>query len=172
MVTQPADGSGQVPPERSTGPVIQNFGGVYPVPNPDFETDTDATYRVAFEVAQPAESPDEVNAQINTLARFLNMHAQAGVDPADMHLALVVHGPAGKDMLDNATYRQRYGVDNPNLPLLEELDAAGVQVILCGQTAMSRNLPRDRLAPQVRVALSAMTALWTLQARGYHLNAF
>jgi intracellular sulfur oxidation DsrE/DsrF family protein len=56
--------------------------------------------------------------------------------------------------------------------LIRELHAVGVQIILCGQTAAARDLPRDRLLPEVDVALSAMTALLVLQERGYHVNPF
>ena len=57
-------------------------------------------------------------------------------------------------------------------PLLEELSRAGVRVVLCGQTAASRGLPRDGLARPVEVALSAMTALVLLQDEGYRLIPF
>lgn len=158
--------------EPQTGPVIEGFGPVYDVPDPDFATDMDAEWRVVFDVSAGAGSPEQLNASIETLARFLNMHARAGVDPASMHLALVLHGTAGKDALDHAGYRARYGVDNPNLELLEKLRAAGVRVLLCGQTAMHRGLRRDELSAPVELALSAMTALVTLQSEGYRLVAF
>ena len=47
------------------------------------------------------------------------MHAQAGVDPQDMELALVVHGSAGKDLLGHEGFRARHGVDNPNFDMLQ-----------------------------------------------------
>ena len=56
--------------------------------------------------------------------------------------------------------------------LLAALDEAGVEIYLCGQTAVHRGLPPDELAPQVQLALSAMTVLVTLQAEGYALIAF
>jgi intracellular sulfur oxidation DsrE/DsrF family protein len=154
------------------GPVIDAFGAVYPVPDPDFATPTGDIYRVVFEVGQTAEAPDAANMRINTLARFLNMHAQAGVPLERMELALVLHGPAGKDALANAAYRARFGTENPNLELLTALDEAGVQIYLCGQTAAARGLPRDELARPVQMALSAMTVLVALQATGYQLIAF
>ena len=152
-----------------SGPVVEGFGAVYGVPDPDFETPWDVEYRVVFDVSVGADEPHLLNARINSLARFLNMHAQAGVDPDAMRLALVLHGSAGKDALGDAGYRDRYGIDNPNLPLLEQLAGAGVEIILCGQTAMHRGLAREELAGPVQLALSAMTALVTLQARGYSL---
>jgi intracellular sulfur oxidation DsrE/DsrF family protein len=157
---------------RRDGPVIQSAGAVFVVTDPDFETPLDMTYRIAFEVAQAAASNTELNPGLNTVARFLNMHSQAGVPLEQLQIAVVVHGPAGKDLLDDSAHRDRLGSDNPNTRLLGELAAAGVELILCGQTAASRGLPRDGLAEPVTVALSAMTALAVLQERGYHVNPF
>ncbi len=159
-------------PERRSGPVIRSGGEVFVIRDPEFATPVDLTYRVAFDIAVAAEQPDQVNASLNSVARFLNMHAQAGVPRDRLQLAVVVHGTAGKDLLDDAAYRERLGVENPNRALLRELMGAGVQIILCGQTAASRGLPRDGLIEGVRTALSAMTAHAVLQEHGYRLNPF
>ncbi len=157
---------------RHYGPIIEGYGGVFDVPSVDFITPTTQDYRAVFDVSLGADQPDQVNRRIETLARFLNMHGQAGVPIENMHLALVLHGTAGKDALSNAAYRERFGVANPNLPLLEALSEVGVQVYLCGQTAMSRGLPKEQLSEPVQLALSAMTMLATLQADGYSLISF
>ncbi|MDX1493111.1 MAG: DsrE family protein [Longimicrobiales bacterium] len=157
--------------ERATrsGPVIQSAGAVFQV-DPDVETPSDVDYRVAFDVATPAPSPDRLNPSLNTPARFLNMHAQAGVPEDRLAAALVVHGGASFELLDDEAYRSRFGVDNPNGDLLRELIAKGHPVILCGQSAASRNVPTDQLIPGVEVALSAMTAFVILQEQGYRVN--
>ena len=49
--------------------------------------------------------------------------------------------------------------------MIQQLIEAGVEVVLCGQTQVHRGLRRDQLAPGVKVALSAMTALVSLQER-------
>jgi intracellular sulfur oxidation DsrE/DsrF family protein len=170
LLAASAVGAQALGPAR-TGPVIEEFGPVYAVEDPDFATDTGATYRVVFEVRDGSEDPGTVNRRIESLARFLNMHAQAGVPRENLKLALVLHGTAGKDALDDRGYRTRYGVDNPNAPLLKALSEYGVRVILCGQTQMHRGLQRAELAPHVEVALSAMTALVSLTAGGYRLLA-
>ncbi|MDH3733369.1 MAG: DsrE family protein [Gemmatimonadota bacterium] len=157
---------------RSFGPVIHSAGPVFEVPNPDVETPPEMQYRIAWEMVDPAPSPDQLNVHLVTAARFLNMHARAGVPVENLHLALVVHGQAGKAMLDDIGYREKEGVDNPNKELIRELHDAGVRIILCGQTAAARDLPRDRLLPEVEVALSAMTALLVLQDEGFHVNPF
>jgi intracellular sulfur oxidation DsrE/DsrF family protein len=156
----------------STGPVIANFGPVYDVPRPDFVAPKGLEYRVVFDVAPSPDAADQLNPRIESLARFLNMEVRAGAKAEQIKLALVVHGAAGKDMLSSAAYKARFGVDNPNAPLLAALEANGVRIILCGQTAAHRGFERQELAPGVEVALSAMTALVALQADGYRLISF
>lgn len=159
-------------PSASTGPVIEGFGPVYPVPDADFSPPLDRPLQVVFDVAQGSPRPDAVNPRLETLARYLNMHARAGVPRENMKLALVVHGETTWEMTDDATYRERFGVANPNLPLLEALHGFGVRILLCGQSQASRGIERDALAGPVEVSLSAMTALVELQHRGYRLIAF
>lgn len=162
----------QPAPDREFGPVIAGFGAVFAVPSPGFPAPVDLTYKVRFDVSAAGASADAVNPAIDTLARFLNMHARAGVPAERMHLALVLHGTAGKDALDHAAYRARYGVDNPNVALLEALKGAGVRIYLCGQTAAARGLGFTSLASPVTLALSAMTVHTALAAEGYVLNPF
>lgn len=152
------------------GPIIHSAGAVYAVPSPDFVTRTDQDYKVAFEVSVASARPDQLNQSLNTVARYLNMHAQAGVPRDRIRAAIVVHGTAGWEMLDDEAYREKHGVDNPNAELIRELASAGVEVILCGQTAASRGIPTDGLIDEVQVALSAMTALLILQEDGYRVN--
>jgi intracellular sulfur oxidation DsrE/DsrF family protein len=152
------------------GPVIQSAGAVFEVPDPGFPTPTDLDYRVAFEIRNASSQPDRLNMSLNTVARFLNMHAQAGVPRDRIHAAVVVHGTAGWELLDNEAYRERNGVDNPNAELIRELAEAGTQIILCGQSAASRRIPTDHLLDGVELALSAMTAFVVLQQEGYRVN--
>ncbi len=165
-----ASASGQERP--TTGPVVADFGPVFDVPAPDFPLDPEADYWAVFDVAQSSEDPAERNRRLESAARYLNMHARAGLDRSRMRVALVVHGGAGKDLLDDHAYRERYGIGNPNTALLAALHGAGVEIYLCGQTAAARGLPADQLAEPVAMALSAMTVLVSLQNQGYRLIAF
>lgn len=153
-----------------TGPVIESAGPVFDIPNPTFGTPTGLTYKVVFEVANGASEPDRMNQQLGTIARFLNMHAQAGVPAEQVHVAAVVHGTAGKELLSDEAYREEFGTANPNTALIRELTASGAQIVLCGQTAAARGIDRTRLQPGVKVALSAMTALFAFQEQGFRLN--
>jgi len=154
----------------STGPVIHSAGPVFEISAPEFATPLDQEYKLAFEMAQAADSPDQLNVVLNTVARYLNMHGQAGLPADQVTAAVVVHGTAGWEVLDHDAYREKHGVDNPNAALIKELVAAGVKVILCGQTASARGIPRDRVMEEVQVALSAMTAFLVLQEQGFRVN--
>ncbi len=153
------------------GPVIEEFGAVFDVPGIDWEA-PDVEYRAVFDVRDPAESPGERNRSIETVARYLNMHSRAGVPREKLHAVLVLHGGAAKGALRDDAYRERFGTANPDRELIEAINEAGAEVILCGQSAMSRGFPAADLAPGVRLALSAMTALVAYQQQGYSLIAF
>ena len=155
--------------EARPGPVIPDFGAVFEVQGLEVPVDTERDYRIVFDVSQSPAGTDGVNPYLNTVARFLNMHARAGVPRERMQLAVVLHGTAGKDALQAEPYRERMGAENPNEPLIRQLAAAGVEFYICGQTAMSRGLPNDELLPEVQMALSAMTARAMLQAQGYEV---
>jgi intracellular sulfur oxidation DsrE/DsrF family protein len=169
LLLLPASALAQTPANRSTGPVILDFGPTFEVPAPDVGAPTDATYRVIFDIGQAADTPDGRSARFETVARFLNMHVKAGVPLENLDVVVAVHGTAGKDLLQDEAYRARYGMDNPNAALILALVEAGVEVALCGQTAASRGLPREDLLPGVKMALSAMTSLVTRQNQGYAL---
>ncbi len=158
--------------QQQAGPVIMKGGTHAPVPGATFAVPVDLAYRVEWDINVGSAKPDEVNDRYNVPARFLNQAAAIGVPRANVAVAIVVHGTAGEEMLNNEEYRARKGVDNPNIPLLEEMSRAGVRIILCGQTVASRKMPRDRILPFVQVAPSAAWAHAVLQRQGYTVNPF
>ena len=158
--------------KRAEGPIIEDFGAVFSIDKPDFETDLNREYKVIFDIAESPEAKDAINPRINTLARFLNMHAQAGVTPENLKVACVFHGTATKDAMNNAAYQKRYGTDNPNAKLIEELRKAGADIYLCGQSIHARGFGRQEIAKPIQLALSAMTVLITYQSKGYTLIKF
>lgn len=89
-----------------------------------------------------------------------------------MKIAIVMHGPAGFAAMDNATYRAKYNVDNPNIKLLSELKKAGAEIYLCGQTLHGQKFQESAMLPEVRLATSAMIVLVSYQNNGYALLAF
>lgn len=157
---------------RVEGPIIQDYGTTFAVDQPDFKTNPKKKYKVVFDVYDTPEDPGSVNRMLNTLARFINMHAHAGVPLKNIKVVGVLHNKASKDALDNEAYRKRYGVDNPNIPLMKALEKAGAELYICGQSISARNINPDRLAPPLKTALSAMTVFVALQEQGYALIRF
>ncbi len=158
--------------ETSDGPVIEGYGQVFRIDDPGLEVDPDKDYKVVFDITDSPKDPHHLNVSFNTLARFLNMHAQAGVPAERLHVAAVLHGGATDDGLTAQAYRQRHGTDNPNLDLLHQLQQAGVKLYVCGQSLMGQGFQAGQLDPSVKTALSAMTALISLQDEGYRLIAW
>lgn len=82
--------------QTQTGPIIQDYGAVWEIESPDFATDKSQEFKVVFDVKVGPESDTEVNRNLNTVARFLNMHAQHGVPASQLKVALIVHGTAAR----------------------------------------------------------------------------
>lgn len=151
------------------GPVISNFGKHAPVPNHSVSEESE--FKVAFDVASTGGTAT-LNRKFESLARFINMHAAAGVKKENIHLALVVHGNATLDLLNEASYRAKYNASNPNEPLIKALQENNVRVILCGQSAAANAVKSSELIEGVEMQLSAMTAHALLQQKGYTVNPF
>jgi len=158
--------------EPTYGPVLEDFGPVFYMGEVDLATPLDVDFKALFDVSDAADEPEAGSPAITTAARFLNMHAQAGVPLERLGAAIVLHGGAARWALGHEAYRERYEVDNPNLPLIEALRGAGVRFVVCGQTVAARGYTKDELAEPIELALSAMTAIKVLQDEGYQIVSF
>lgn len=148
------------------GPLIEDFGRIASLPDAA-PLPAGTHLKVVFDIAERAEV-GKANRRIDSAARFLNMHAAAGVAPEDMQVALVIHGGASRDLLLDTAY----GAANPSRPLIAALLEAGVRIELCGQTAAFHDIAKDDLIPGVQMSISAMTSHALLQQSGYTLNPF
>jgi intracellular sulfur oxidation DsrE/DsrF family protein len=158
--------------QQQAGPVINAGGKHAPVPNMTFTVPKDLDYKVVWDIEVGPAKLGELNDEYNVPARFVNQGAALGIRRESVRAAVVIHGAAGEEMLDNAEYKARKGVDNPNIALLTEMSKAGVRIILCGQTVDSRKLPRDKILPFVEIAPSAAWAHAVLLRQGYTVNPF
>jgi intracellular sulfur oxidation DsrE/DsrF family protein len=153
--------------QDKSNPLVKGFGAVYNVPfavekpNPDFK------YKILVDVNSASEKPELLNEGLETVAKILNLHILGGVPEKNLDVVLVVHGAAAFNLMNNITYKQKYAVDNPNLPLIAALGQAGVKIFLCGQTVLKRNIDYQQLAPEVIVALSAITTITNYTIKGY-----
>ena len=163
-----------------TGPVFAEFGPHAPVDGMG-AVPADTEFAIAYDVAAPAGAGQR-NRGFESAARFINMHVAAGVDPDNIRIAVVVHGKASIDLLDDTAWAARQPAttdgaeeeapDNPSAAMIRAMLDAGVRVILCGQSGVAYGIKQEELIPEVETALSAMTAHALLQQRGYTVNPF
>lgn len=153
------------------GPVLPDVGPIAPVAS-DLPIPAGTGMKIAFDLHTRAE-PGALSRQIETAARTLNMHVAAGVPKDKVQIVLIAHGPAAQDLLKPEAYAARTdGKANGSLAAVQKLLGAGVEIYLCGQTAMSQKISKADLIPGVKMSLSAITAHALYQQRGYTLNPF
>ena len=157
---------------KKSEPIITDFGEVWEISELDYKIDKNLEYKAVFDIMNSPDNHENLNATIETAARFLNMHAQSGVPADRLKFALVVHNKASKDIITNEAYQKRYGTNNPNYDLVQALLDAGGQILFCGQSSLSRGFPKEELIDGVQLSLSAMTALIQLQNEEYRLIKF
>jgi len=152
------------------GPVIVGYGKTFPTDGAQTRPDARQRYRVLFNITKAAPSSDKPNPSLEKVARFVNLLAIDGVKPSPGDIVAIVHGPATPSILQNAAYgRKADNKPNPNLELIARLEAAGVTVAVCDQALHGQGFDQGDVARGVRVDVSALTTLATLQLRGWAL---
>ena len=146
--------------QQGSGPIAT--GITFPMPS-------DLHYRMAWGVNTGPTKPDSVVSGFRDAASFLYVSDANNVPRSNVHLAVVVWGTATHSLLKNEAYKAAKGTDNASIPLLQALNDAGVQVIVCGVALINRKLSPTDLLPFVKVAPTATHALATLHAQGYGL---
>jgi len=155
--------------EPTLGPVIDDYGPTYPISDRDVALEEGAHYKVVFDVSSGPDDHTELNLELVSIARFLNMQGRNGVPLERMDVAVVVHGAGLRSLLTPEAHEKRYHSRNPDYDLLLKLDDVGVQFYVCGQSMRFRGIDKKELAGPAQVALSAMTMSTVLQNNGYAL---
>ncbi len=158
--------------ETQAGPILEEFGTVFSIPDPDLTLSKDENYKILFDIYTDQGGEAEINPLLNTVARFLNMHGQTGMKKEQLSIVVIMHGAGAKNALNEEAYLKKFGRTNPNAELLKALDSVGVNLYICGQSFYSRGFSPADLAEPVKLSLSAMTALVHFQKDGYQLINF
>jgi hypothetical protein len=117
-------GSPAIASEPVTGPVIDNYGPVFAVPQGSYNLLPDQQYKVVMDVGKGPEDPAELNRSIESAARFLNMQARNGTPPENLKMAVVLHGAA--------TYAQAGEVDHAFEWLEKAVDQGSLELVYLG----------------------------------------
>jgi intracellular sulfur oxidation DsrE/DsrF family protein len=146
-------------------PLVPGHGGVVSLPRAAEQPRKGA--KAVFDITADAKT-GEVNQGLKHVARLLNLYGAAGLMARDVKIAAVFHGEADKAVLSDAAYAARFKVAaNPNLPLIRDLQKAGVEVFVCGQSLHDLGFKAEEVAGEVPVADSAMLVLLNKQTDGY-----
>lgn len=154
-------------------PVVPETDGWIDIPNAALTPNPKMFYRMVFDVRKGGAKPSQLVPAINLAASELNTFVAAKVPKSHYRIAMVFHGSGADDgLLDNAHYKAKYGVDNPNLKPLAEMHAAGVEIYVCGEQLIGDGIDFKWLTPDVTVANDGLLALTVFQNKGYAILTF
>ncbi len=150
-------------------PVVHSAGKMHPLPKAAYQPLKSAQYKVVFMMTKGPKTPSEVNPALERVARTVNLYSSAGVPLDHLHFVAIAAGAATPIALNNNAYHQKFGVDNPNLVVVNELRSLGVDVAVCGQAMAEHQFAYDLIDPSVTLALSTLTTVTSLETEGYVL---
>jgi len=153
-------------------PVVKNFGGVFEVPDAVEKPRADLEYKVVIEIETSTSRTEDLNYFLNRVARLVNLHVMGGVPRENLHVVAVIHGEGVRVLLDDTAYKKKFKTENPNGPIIRELDQAGVKLVVCGQSLLARGIDPKLVIPEVKLATSMLTTLTTYQMMGYAVLNF
>jgi intracellular sulfur oxidation DsrE/DsrF family protein len=148
-------------------PAIPAGRGYRPIPNVAEPIDPTRTYKALFDSVRGPAKPTDRLPVLERVSLVLNGAALGGVARDKTDIAIIFHGPAVDALLKNEIYRQKHGVDNPNLELISQLQGAGVRFLVCGQYLASTDTPVANLLDGVRPAEGATLVMIKLANAGY-----
>lgn len=148
-------------------PIVKNFGGVFEFPEATEKPRADLNYKVVIEVATASEKGDDLFFSLNNIARLINLHAVGGVPPGKLEVVAVIHGEGVRAILNPAGTKDKLKANASVGDIIKELDQAGVKLLVCSQSLLSRNLDPRQVMPEVKIATSMLTTLTTYQMLGY-----
>ena len=153
-------------------PVIKDYGAVFDVPFAKDKPDPSMEYKIIVEAAANIEKPEEVYAPLEHISRMYNLHVYAGIPQKNLYVELVIFGPSVAVVLNNDAYRKKFGVDNPNLKIIEEMTKAGIKIHACGQSVMLTGVDPATINPNIDVVVSRFTTVSDRQMKGYAFFKF
>lgn len=109
-------------------------------------------YRAVFDARRGPAKPDDIIPTLNMIGSELNTLAAHGVPRRHAKFVVVFHTSASNEaVLEDAAYRARHGVPNPNLNVIRQLRAAGVGLFVCGQSLLADKVPLSAVTPEVTI---------------------
>ena len=142
--------------------------GVLPVSDIDEKQDPNLQYKLMFLMPNIDKNKmKKPNDGLSEIARAINLHAAAGIPNANIHAVVIVFRQGLNILLKDEKYLEKYKSSNPNKALIEEMQKAGVRFITCGQSMIRIGIKKEDMISNVKVSLSARTAMSYYETTGY-----
>ena len=151
---------------------IPQADGYVVIPKAAVSPDSRTVYKSIFDGTRIAAKPENILPAINAVGGVLNDLEVGKVPKRNRQFAIVFRGAAVDGILDDGHYRAKYGISNPNLPVLAALRKQGVELFVCGQHLAAEHIDPKTLSPEIKVASDAYLVLINYQNRGYALMLF
>jgi len=158
--------------QTKLNPVIKDYGTMYDVPFAKDKPNPSKKYKIIVESAATIEKPEEIYSPFEHISRMYNLHVYSGVRQKNLLVEVVVFGPSVSVLLNNEAYKQKFGVDNPNLKIIEEMTKEGIKVHACGQSIMVVGIDPATVNPNIDVVVSRFTTVSDRQMKGYAFFKF
>lgn len=159
---------------KASYPLIKGskFSGVLPVTGVTEKPDPTLQYKLLMEDVVPVKESNakEINDGLSEIGRLINLHIASGIPKSNLQLVAVVHGASLYSLYNNEAYKKKYGINNPNIELINELMKNGVKFIACGQAMNFYDVKKEDMVPNIKITLTAQTVLSSYQLKGYILN--
>ena len=158
--------------QNKVNPIIKSYGTVFEIPTADHKPDPAIDYKIIVELTENTPKADSLNIYLEAIATLINLHAAEGVSAKNIQVVVVLRKAATYAVLGDELFRKYFKVENPNRQLLKELQDAGVEFYVCGQTMIKRSMKEEELMPGTKIASSGLTTISTLQLQGYTMIKF
>ena len=153
-------------------PIVPAADGYVEIPNVELPPARANTYRAIFDATHGADKPTQLVPGLNMAGSELNALAVAKVPSQNAKFVVVFHGSAVDGILDDAHYKAKFGVENPNLKAIAAMKRQGVEFYVCGQYLAGEKIDPKILTPDVSLAADALLVLMQYQNKGYALLSF
>jgi intracellular sulfur oxidation DsrE/DsrF family protein len=153
-------------------PAVPEADGYATIPDVALPPEKSTVYRAIFDATRAADQHAQILPALNMAGSELNALAASDVPLANAQFVIVFHGQAVDGLLTDTHYRDKFGVANPNLPVLTALQKAGVELYVCGQQLAADGVDPSALTPLVKVASDALIVSMTYQNKGYALLSY
>ena len=159
---------------NATYPLIINskMSGVFPVTDIKEKPDVSMKYKLLMNLTQWAKdsvSIKKVSAGLAEIGRIINLHVAAGIPKENLDIVIVVHAGALNAFLTDPEYKSKFKTDNPSLDIIKQFAVLNAKFIACGQAEIFLDIPKEKMIPEIKTALTAIVTLSTYQLKGYVL---